>query len=112
MQGKDFFDMFIKHYWILLLISLIILIGGCKVRVQYPAEYPSETIINQEQVYWFWGFLGDAEFEVYNHCAQGRVYEVKIHSTTKQAVYTALTGGVYSPRTLTIVCSIRGEETN
>ena len=96
------------RYYSLILI-LVFFLGGCQVQVQYPSEFPSKTIISSERNYWFWGLIGEKVYEVYDLCPQGRVYEVHIHNTFMQSSFTIITLGIYSPRTITIVCSFRGE---
>ena len=96
------------RYYSLILI-LVFFLEGCQVQVQYPSEFPSKTIISSESNYWFWGLIGEKMFEVYDLCPQGRVYEVHIHDTFTQSSFTVLTLGIYSPRTITIVCSVRDE---
>ncbi len=97
----------IRFYFIVL--SFILLLSGCKVQVHYPSEFPSKTVITNEEVFWFWGLIGEKNYEVYDICPQGRVYEFKIYTTIPQSTYTILSLGIYSPRTVTIICSIRGE---
>jgi len=72
-------------------------------------EFPSKTTVTHEENYWFWGLVGKKNYEVYDLCPQGRVYEILIYSTYMQSTYTVLSLGIYSPRTVFIVCSIRGE---
>ena len=92
-----------------LVLSFLLLISGCKVQVRYPSEFPSKTVITNQEAFWFWGLIGEKTYEVYDLCPQGRVYELKIFSSILQSTYTILSLGIYSPRTVTIVCSIRGE---
>ena len=96
----------IRFYFIIL--SFFLLLSGCKVQVHYPSEFPSKTAITNEETFWFWGLIGEKNFEAYDLCPKGRVYEVKIYNTMTQSTFTMLTLGIYSPRTVTIVCSIRG----
>ena len=93
----------------ILVILFILVLSGCKVQVRYPSEFPSKTVITNEETFWFWGLIGEKNYEVNDLCPQGRVYEVRIYNTILQSTYTMLSLGIYSPRTLTIVCSIRGE---
>ena len=97
----------IRFYFFVL--SFLLVISGCKVQVRYPTEFPSKTEITSEETFWFWGLIGDKNYEVYDLCPQGRVYELKIYTTITQSTYTILSLGIFSPRTVTIVCSIRGE---
>ena len=83
---------------------------SCNVSVRYPSEFPSKTKISFVDEYWFWGLIGEKNYEVYNICKGGRIYEIKIKSSISQKTFTILTLGIYSPRTTTFVCSIRGEE--
>ncbi|MBC8259506.1 MAG: hypothetical protein H8E38_10850 [SAR324 cluster bacterium] len=92
-----------------LILFLVVFLGACQVKVRYPAEIPSKSVIKSEEIYWLWGLVGEKEFEVYDLCPEGRVYEVHIYNTLLQSTYTALSLGIYSPRTISIVCSIRGE---
>ena len=92
-----------------LVLIMIILLSACKVQVRYPSEFPSKTVITNEEIFWFWGLVGEKKYEVYDLCPQGRVYEVRVYNTMMQSTYTALSLGIFSPRTVTIVCSIRGE---
>ena len=96
------------RFFILVVLFLLVL-SGCKVQVRYPSEFPSKTVITNEETFWFWGLIGEKNYEVNDLCPQGRVYEVKIYNTILQSTYTMLSLGIYSPRTVTIVCSIRGE---
>ena len=93
----------------ILVLSFLLVLSGCKVQVRYPSEFPSKTVITNEANFLFWGLIGEKNYEVNDLCPQGRVYEVKIYSTILQTTYTILSLGIYSPRTVTIVCSIRGE---
>ena len=88
---------------------ILLFLVGCKVQVRYPSEFPSNTIITREENFWLWGLVGEKNYEVYNLCPDGRIYEIKLNTTLLQSTLTILTFGVYSPRTTTIVCSIRGE---
>ena len=96
------------RYYSLILIFVLFL-SGCQIQLRYPAEFPSETIISNEKIFWLWGLLGEKKYELMELCPQGRVYELRIYNTWIQSTYTALTLGIFSPRTITIVCSIRGE---
>ena len=88
---------------------ILLFLVGCKVQVRYPSELPSKTIITREENYWLWGLIGEKNYEVYNLCSGGRIYEIRIDSTLLQSTLTVFSFGIYSPRTTTIVCSIRGE---
>ena len=94
-----------------LIIILIFLqvISGCKVQMRYPTEFPSKTVITNEETFWFWGLIGEKNYEVYDFCPQGRLYEVRIYNTLLQSTFTILSLGIYSPRNVTLICSIRGE---
>ena len=96
------------RFFVFVLLFLLV-ISGCKVQVRYPSELPSKTVITNEETFWFWGLIGEKNYEVNDLCPQGRVYEVRIYNTILQSTYTMLSLGIYSPRTVTIVCSIRGE---
>ena len=91
------------------ILLIVFFTEGCTIQVRYPAEFPSKTIITSEENFWFWGLIGEKHFEVYNLCPGGRIYEIIIDSTLLQSTLTVLSFGIYSPRTTTIVCSIRGE---
>ena len=95
----------LRYYFLILIFAVYL--GGCQVQVRYPSEFPSKTTITREEVYWFWGLVGEKKFEVYDLCPQGRVYEVIIYNTYMQSIYTVLSIGIYSPRTVGIVCSNR-----
>ena len=97
----------LRYYCMILIFALFI--GGCKVQVRYPTEFPSKTTVTHEVSYWFWGLVGEKIYEVYDLCPRGRVYEILIYSTYMQSTYTVLSLGIYSPRSVLIVCSIRGE---
>lgn len=92
-----------------LIFILIIFLSGCGAQVRYPGEFPSNTLISHEEIYWFWGIIGENNYEIYDICPKGRVYEIQTNTTITQSIFTALSLGIYSPRTTTIVCSIRGE---
>ena len=100
---------YIRIRFYILVLSFLLVLSGCKVQVRYPSEFPSKTVITNEAIFLFWGLIGEKNYEVNDLCPQGRVYEVKIYSTILQTTYTILSLGIYSPRTVTIVCSIRGE---
>ena len=97
----------IRFYFIVL--SFLLLFSGCKVQVNYPSEFPSKTAITNEETFWFWWLIGEKYYDIYDFCPQGRVYEFRIYTTIPQSTFTILSLGIYSPRTVTIVCSIRGE---
>jgi len=96
-----------RYYCIILIF--VILLSGCKVQVRYPAEFPSKTIITHEESFWLWGLIGEKNYEVSEICPKGRIFEIIINTTVSQSIFTVLSLGIYSPRTITIVCSIRGE---
>ena len=100
---------FMKFFNYYLIIIFILTLSSCKFQVRYPSEFPSKTIMINEENFWFWGLVGNKKYELNDLCLQGRVYEIRIDSTWKQKTYTILTLGIYSPRTISIVCSIRGE---
>ena len=103
-------EMFCTQFRLFIFVLLFLLvISGCIVQVRYPSEFPSKTVITNEVTYWFWGLIGEKNYEVNDICPQGRVYEVRIYNTILQSTYTILSLGLYSPRTVTIVCSIREE---
>ena len=93
----------------IILLTFIFVISGCKIQLNYPSEFPSKTVIKNEENFWFWGLIGEKNYEVYDVCPQGRVYELRIYSTILQSTFTILSLGIFSPRTVTIVCSIRAE---
>lgn len=93
----------------ILVFSFLLALSSCKVQVQYPSELPSKTVITNDANFWFWGLIGEENYEVNDLCPLGRVYEVKIYTTIIQSTFTMLSLGIYSPRTVTIFCSIRGE---
>ena len=93
----------------IILLTFIFVISGCKIQLHYPSEFPSKTVIKNEENFWFWGLIGEKNYEVYDVCPQGRVYELRIYSTILQSTFTILSFGIFSPRTVTIVCSIRAE---
>ena len=97
----------LRYYCLILILALFIV--GCQVQVRYPTEFPSKTTVTHEENYWFWGLVGEKTYEVYDLCPQGRVYEIIIYNSYMQSTYTLLSLGIYSPRTILIVCSIRGE---
>ena len=66
----------IRFYFIIL--SFLLLLYGCKVQVQYPSEFPSKTVITNEETFWFWGLIGEKNYEIFDLCPQGRVYEFRI----------------------------------
>ena len=92
-----------------LILSIILFLNGCKVQLNYPSEIPSKSTITFEENFWFWGLIGEKNYEVYDICPEGRVFEIRINTTMMQSVLTAISIGIFSPRTTTIVCSIRGE---
>ena len=95
----------LRYYCLILIFAIYF--GGCHVKVRYPSEFPSKTTITREEIYWFWGLVGEKKYEVYDFCPQGRVYEVLVYNTYMQSAYTVLSMGIYSPRTVGIVCSNR-----
>ena len=99
----------IHSRFLIFVLFFTLVFSGCKVQVRYPSEFPSKTVITNEETFWFWGLIGEKNYEVNDLCPHGRVYEVKIYNTILQSTYTILSLGIYSPRTVTIVCSIRGE---
>lgn len=91
----------------LLIVLSCMLLVGCHARVRYPAETPSKAVISYEINYWLWGILGEKNYELYNECNEGRVFEIHVHSTMLQGVVTVMTFGIYTPRTVVITCSGR-----
>ena len=91
------------------ILLFILILSGCKAQVRYPSEFPSKTVITNEETFWFWGLIGEKNIEANDLCPHGRLYEVKIYNTILQSTFTMISLGIYSPRTVTIVCSIREE---
>ena len=98
----------LRYYFLIIIFAVYL--EGCQVQVRYPSEFPSKNTITREEIYWFWGLVGEKKYEVYDFCLQGRVYEVIIYNTYLQSTYTVLSLGIYTPRTVRIVCSNRSEE--
>ena len=61
------------RFFIFVLLFLLV-IAGCTVQVRYPSEFPSKTVITNEETFWFWGLIGEKNYEVNDLCPQGRVY--------------------------------------
>ena len=95
----------IRIYFII--FSFIFVFSGCKIQLRYPSEFPSKTVITNKENFWFWGLIGEKNYEAYDLCPQGRVYELKICSTILQSAFTIFSFGIYTPRTVTLVCSNR-----
>ncbi|MGK5090764.1 hypothetical protein WDW89_01960 [Deltaproteobacteria bacterium TL4] len=89
----------------LVIILGIFVMTGCQVTLNYPSETSSSTAFNYTRDYWFWGSVGASSFELYEDCRNGRVFEVQVHSTLAQGLMTVMTLGIYSPRTIQIICS-------
>ena len=85
-----------RFYIIVILFFLVL--SGCQVQVRYPSEFPSKTVITNEETFWFWGLIGEKNYEVNDLCPQGRVYEVRIYNTILQSTYTCLLYTSPSPR--------------
>ena len=102
-----FYQIKSKQLKVFLFFILIQFVIGCNVHIRYPSEYPSKIKISYEEDYWFWGIIGEKNYEVYDICNGGRVYELRIGTTLLQKTFTILSLGIFSPRTTTIVCSIR-----
>jgi hypothetical protein len=73
--------------------------------VQYPGETPSPVVQTFEHTFLFWGLIGEHSYELYDLCNKGRVYEIKTYTTMTQGFLAVVTLGIYTPRTITIVCS-------
>ena len=94
----------------ILVLFFLLVLSGCNVQVRYPSEFPSKTVITNEETFWFWGLIGEKNFEVNDLCPQGRVYEVRIYNTILQSTYTMLSLGIYSPRTCLLYTSDAADE--
>ena len=100
----------LKHIVRLCLVGALglLVLGGCRIQVQYPSETPSEQVIVEERTYWLWGLIGETSYEAYDLCTEGRVYELSHDATWRQGLIAVGTLGIYCPRTITITCSDRG----
>ncbi|MEE2716616.1 MAG: hypothetical protein VX610_04235 [SAR324 cluster bacterium] len=105
-------DVLLKHASRLVLVLALgmLVLGGCRVQVQYPSETPSEQVIVEERIYWLWGLIGETSYEAYDLCTEGRVYELSHNATWQQGLIAVGTLGIYCPRTITITCSSRGRD--
>ncbi len=83
----------------------IFLWTGCHNRVRFPSETPSRKEVEYTTNFFAWGLVGEDYIEVVEACPQGKAYEVYARTTPIQAVLNVVTIGIYSPRTITIVCS-------
>ena len=102
----------LKHVVRLCLVGALglLVLGGCRIQVQYPSETPSEQVIVEERTYWLWGLIGETSYEAYDLCTEGRVYELSHDATWRQGLIAVGTLGIYCPRTITITCSDRGRD--
>lgn len=83
----------------------VMLIGGCYNRVQFPSGVPSEDRIEHTKTFLLWGLVGEENYELYEDCPSGSVYEIYVRTGFLQGVLTAVTLGLYSPRTIEITCT-------
>lgn len=90
------------------IIGTGLLFVGCHVRIQYPGEIVSLQKMAFTQNFWLWGLVGATSHEVYRDCPLGLVYEVHLYSRPTQAALSLLSLGVYTPRTLEVICSGNG----
>ena len=86
----------IRIYFII--FSFIFVFSGCKIQLRYPSEFPSKTVITNKENFWFWGLIGEKNYEAYDLCPQGRVYELKICSTILQSTFTILSFGIWEAK--------------
>ena len=105
-----FYKIKLGYCHFILIFFIILFTSSCNFKIRYPYEYPSKTQISFEENFWFWGLIGEQNYEIYNICKGARIYEIRISSSILQSTITILSLGIFSPRTTTIVCSIRGEE--
>ena len=92
-----------KHIGLSLLIGVMLV--GCYNRVQFPSGVPSEESIEHTKIFLLWGLLGEENYELYEDCPSGGVYEINVHTGFLQGAFTLLTLGLYSPRTIEITCT-------
>ncbi|MBF0280551.1 MAG: hypothetical protein HQM13_22330 [SAR324 cluster bacterium] len=88
-----------------LCIAVLILLAGCYNRVQFPSETPSDEKVEHTDIFLFWGLAGEANYELYEDCPNGSVYEIYARTGIFQGILTVLSVGVYSPRSIEITCS-------
>lgn len=71
---------------------------------------PSEEGVRREQVtYWLGGMMGPAETELWSRCAYG-VARIETSVSPENALATALTAALYSPRTVAVTCAAGPED--
>ena len=77
---------------------------GCYNRVQFPSQTPSETTVEHTKIYLLWGLIGEENYELYEDCPTGNIYEINAYTSFFQGVLTGVTLGIYSPRTVEVIC--------
>lgn len=85
------------------LISLLVI--GCYNRVQFPSQAPSATTVAYTKIFLFWGLMGEGNYELYSACPSENVYEINSHTNFLQGALTVASLGIYSPRTIEVVCA-------
>ena len=68
-------------------------------------RYSNIPVYEQSQSFFFWGLVGESVVNVQSICGDRKILQMQTQSTFVNQLLTALTLGIYAPRTAKVWCS-------
>ncbi len=97
---------------IALLICIPLLVTGCYHAQITTGEDPSTDVYQESwAVGWLGGLIGPDIVQAQNHCTHG-VARVETQLSFANQFVTFLTGGIFSPMTITVTCAAASAQAN
>ena len=86
---------------------IMVFLSGCG-SVTLDTGAPQDTSNRFDEYYdsWMLGFAGEGLTDVHNACTQDKIARIRNYFSVEDILLTALTVGIYSPRTTTITCAM------
>lgn len=85
-------------------VAACLLATGCANATFTTKAEPSGDVQTSWRHFLLWGLVGDSVVDVRSYCPSGTVSMVRTNMSFFNGVATALTFGIYAPRTISIQC--------
>ena len=94
----------LRRHAILLALLALAACESITVRPEGTKILSSKPNYEQSENYYFWGLKNEFRVDAKAACADKRIVQMQAQDTPKDVFYTAITLGIYSPRTARIWC--------
>lgn len=96
----------------ILMLSLIITLSGCAavtITENGESNFKYHPDYEESKPFFLWGFIGEHHIDVTTICIKTPTTQMQTKFSSKDVFYSAITLGIYLPRTAKVWCEREGE---